>query len=252
MNSFKGFYVKKNDNSPFDIEFSLQDPSQQIPDNYKVLYSQIEKTKANLIKIFEFDLDNLEKYFEMLLSLAQAGLAGEYSTPEISLLALENLKNDILIIEGQRFKTNYIQKLGKNALINMIIGFSILQISNNFDTTNFDKFILVFNGAMIGSWISFGIRKLEINFEDLVSFEKDLMPCQIRLFFIGIISIIFAMIIDNRLINISVGNMNLYTLFFKNETTVLFGILCGILDKNLAINLYQKSHNILNISEKGK
>lgn len=252
MNLFKGFYVKKNDVAKYDIEFSLQDPSQDIPEKYKLLYSQVEKTKSNIIKIFEKDINSLEKYFDMLLSLAQAGLAGENSTPEISLIALENLKNDILIVEGQKFKTKYIEKLGLNALINFILCFICLQILNFFNINNYNKLPLIFSGAMIGSWLSFGIRKLEITFEDLVSFEKDLMPCQVRLIFIGIISVIFGMVIDSKLINLSIGNTSIDILFLKNETTVLFGILCGILDKNLAINLYQKSHSILNISEKGK
>lgn len=252
MNSFKGFYVKKNDDVKYDIEFSLVDSSQSIPEKHKILYSEVERTKSNIIKIFERDINSLEKYFHMLLSLAQAGLSGENSTPELSLIALENLKNDILIVEGQKFKTKYIQKLGLNAFFNFILCFIFLQLLIYFNINNYNKLPLIFSGAMIGSWLSFGIRKLEITFEDLVSFEKDLMPCQIRLIFIGIISVIFGMIIDSKLINLSIANTSIDILFLKNETTVLFGILCGILDKNLAINLYQKSHSILNISEKGK
>lgn len=252
MEQFKGFYVEENSKTPYDIVFSLQDSSQEIPPKYQLLYSEVERTKANIIKIFESNPQNLEKYFKMLLSLAQAGLAGENSTPQISLIALENLKNDILVIEGFKFKNAYIIKLGENAFINIFISYLVFLVFNILEIPNFNKYFFIFGGSMIGSWISFGIRKLEITFEDLVNFEKDLMTYQVRLIFVGIISIIFGMIIDNELITFSIGNIGLNTLLLKTETTLLFGILCGILDKNLAINLYQKSHDILNISQKGR
>ncbi|MGL5724291.1 hypothetical protein [Cetobacterium sp.] len=252
MEKFKGFYVQKNANDEDDIEFSVQEPSQEIPKNYNELFSEVEKLRADIIKIFEKDKIGKEKYFQMLLTLAQAGLAGENSNPDLGLIALKSLKNDILTVEGQKFKTKYMISLGKNAAINAVITLVLFFAMSNFFKFSTIKYLLVFSGAMIGSWISFGIRKLDISFKDLVNFEKDLMPCQIRLIFIGIVSVIFAMLVNNNLIDISVSNFKLSTLFLKSETTLLFGILCGILDKNLAINLYEKSHNILNISSKGE
>lgn len=49
-------------------------------------------------------------------------------------------------------------------------------------------------GALTGTWVSFGARKFEIEFEDLASLEKDKMTPVIRLIYIAVASLIFALL----------------------------------------------------------
>lgn len=238
---YKGFLVRENDEVPYDINFSLINSKCKIPKVVEELYVDIEKTISDLKMIFKNNEEELAKNFKLVLSLAQAGLAGENGNPYLAKKALENLKNDIIITFGAKLKTKYIKNLGIGVFI---FDCFIYYIYNNYNLTNY---LLVFMGALIGSWVSFCIRKLDIKFNDLVHFEKDTMPFYIRLIFIGIVSIIFAMLLKNEIITIQFGKFSLSTFFETNEKHFLFGIICGITDIKLAINLYRRSENILNV-----
>lgn len=244
-NQYMGFQVRKHDTIPYDINFSLNS-SGEVPKDAFELYKEIENMTSKLKKIFKNDKEELDRNFELLLSLAQAGLVKEIGNPKSAKQALENLKFDILTVQGKKLKSEYIRELGTAVFLNTVILTFVYLIFKN---EVFSKYILVFMGAMIGSWVSFCIRKLVINFDDLVNFEKDLMPFQPRLVFIGSIALIFAMLLNNDILSISFGTLSLKTFLVTVEKNILFGILCGILDMKLATNLYEKTELILNIKE---
>lgn len=243
-NKYQGFIVEKNSEISYDIKFSLQNPERTPPNIDCELYHEIEEFNSKIKKIFTNDKEELERNFNLLLSLAQAGLVGKERNPKVAKQALNNLKYDILVSQGKKMKTKYIVGLG----INSIIIISILTLLYFFlKEKSFVIYFLVSIGAIIGSWVSFCIRKLEITFDDLVNFEKDLMPFGIRIIFIGIVSLIFAMLLKNEILSISFGEFSLKNLLLSNEKCILFGILCGIMDTKLAVNLYKKTEIILNL-----
>lgn len=255
-NNFNGFFVCKNPNNEYDIEFSLQVPDQNVPKIFKKLYRQCEELKADLIKIFEKDEDKKKKYFEMLLTLSQAGLSGENADPILGLEALENLKNEIFTVEACHFKNRYMKKQGITAVIYIIILIFIyvsIVLINSFIAPDFisdfdiKNYILVFIGSLIGNWISFGVRKLDITFKDLVNFESDGLEHHIRLIFIGLVSVIFTMILNAKFFSISFNKIDLISLLSAKESAILLGIILGLLDNKLAVNLYSKSSAILKI-----
>ncbi|MFR8990442.1 MAG: hypothetical protein ACLVH9_04665 [Fusobacterium sp.] len=246
-NKYQGFMVIENPDIPYDIKFSLINPNcRYVPKESAQLYYEIEKILSDLKVIFKDNDEELKKNFKLVLSLAQGGLAGRTGNPQMAKKSLNSLKNDILTVYGQKLKTKYIYNLGKTALFFDIITYILYSTIPN---PTFKLYLIVLMGTFIGSWISFCIRKLEIKFDDLVHFEKDLMPYFIRLIFIGIVSVIFAMIINNEIITILFSDFSLKGFFLTKEKSLLFGILCGLVDIKLATNLYKKSEKILNIKE---
>lgn len=243
-NKYGGFIVEENKEIPYDIKFSLINPKNPPSDEACKLFYEIEETNSKIKKIFENDPKELKRNFKLLLSLAEAGLVGEVGNPKIAKQALKNLKYDILVGQGKKIKTKYITEFGKSGIYRIIL---LMILFFYFKEKSYSIYFLVAVGAIIGSWVSFCTRKLEIDFEDLVNFEKDLMPFNIRITFIGLVSVIFSMLLKNEILLVSFGEFSLKDLFLSNEKSVLFGILCGILDTRLAVNLYKKTELILSL-----
>lgn len=249
---YNGYYVYRNPKDEYDIVFELQPSKGKVPKEAINLYIEVDKTAPQLKKIFKDDEVELKRNFEMLLTLAQGGLSGKLGNPKLGKEALDSLKYDILLSNGGKIKSSHIIGVGKYVIINIVIAIVLNKILEFYGEKEFTSYIILFIGAMIGSWLSVCIRKLEITFEDLANFEKDLMPFEIRLVFIGIVSIVFGMLVNNEIVTISFGELSLKTLFDSTQKTLLFGILCGIVDTKLAVNLYKKSETILNVKEDKK
>ena len=97
----------------FDIKCELhpERTKRQIPKEQQELYLEIESTN-NILKSLNNTKDEIKKkYFEKLLTLAQAGLVGETAQPQLALSTLCKLKDEIILIEGKRIKNEYMKKL---------------------------------------------------------------------------------------------------------------------------------------------
>jgi len=93
------------------------------------------------------------------------------------------------MVEGQRIKNNYMINLGKIAIIINIAAFGIyLFVNNQFPTADpaFTAGAIVWIGAMLGTWVSFGARKHIMTFKELSVIEDDRMNPLMRLIYIGI------------------------------------------------------------------
>jgi hypothetical protein len=69
-------------------------------------------------------------------------------------------------------------------------------------------FFALWSGCMAGVWLSFGARKATFKFEDLHIPEQDRLAPVIRLFFVGLLTIIlgFAFSVGAVAVNIGVGS----------------------------------------------
>lgn len=115
------FIVYRNNNEKYDIRFDMIPNSKEISEIQQKLYIEAEYL-SNIIKSLHKTKDEIkEKYFNKLLSLSQVGLVGEFPQTLLSLKSLEKLKEEIVLVEGQRIKNIYMRDLGITALIITII-----------------------------------------------------------------------------------------------------------------------------------
>ena len=245
----KGYFVvSSNPNEQFDINCSLHPEyaKETIPTEQETLYVKVESTN-NVIKSLHNTKDEVKiKYFNKLLSLAQAGLVGETAQPCLALKSLNKLKDEMILIEGRRIKNDYMKKLGIKALISSIITFIIyLAFQSNEEMQIFSMYCLAFIGALLGTWISFGARKFNITFEQLSLLEEDMMDPALRLIYIGVCSMVFMLFLNTQLVSFGIGNISTLTIKESWEIQLSIGVLCGLIESKIGINIYQKAVNIL-------
>lgn len=242
------FIVFPNKDEQFDIRCELHPEyaKETIPSDQEALYCEIESAN-NVIKSLSNTKDELKaKYFNKLLSLAQAGLVGETAQPDLASKSLNKLKDEMILSEGQRIKNDYMKKLGIKAIVLCVIVFVLYCIFQYCEFLQpFSMYCLSFIGALSGTWISFGARKFNITFEQLSLLEEDMMEPSIRLLYIGVCSIVFMLFLNTQLISISVGGISTATIKESYEMQLSIGVLCGLIESKIGINIYQKAVNIL-------
>lgn len=193
----KGFFlVRSNPEEKFDIKCELHSEfaKEDIPEKQQELYVEVESTN-NVIKSLHNTKDETKsKYFNKLLSLSQAGLVGETAQPELALKSLTKLRDEMVLVEGQRIKNEYMKSLGEKAVTLGALVFLAYLGTLTFEKLQpFSMYFLAAIGAFTGTWISFGARKFSITFEQLSLLEEDMMNPWIRLVYIGVCSIVFLL-----------------------------------------------------------
>ncbi len=246
------FVVSENLNEPFDIKCELRHNIEgDVPEIQSKLYCEVEST-CNTIKALENTSEDIKrKYFNKLLSLAQVGLVPEKNAqPQMALLSLEKLRLEMVLVEGKRIKNNYMKNLGIFALllsflvsIAMVIAY---RCSHNYA---FCMIGYTWFGAMVGTWISFGARKFELKFEDLCCIEKDMLGPVIRLIYIGVCALVFELFLICGVVSIKLGNITTESIRNSAEVQMLVGIICGLIESKIGIDIYKRANSVLKIQE---
>lgn len=246
----QGYYIvySNSENEKYDIKCELHPElaKNEVPDEQQKLYIEVENAN-NIIKSLINSEDKVkEKYFQKLLSLAQAGLVGETAQPNLALKSLVKLKEEILLIEGQRIKNSYMKKLGLFA-VGISIGLVIIYCTIVYLTnaTYIRMYFIACIGSMLGAWVSFGARKYSISFEQLSMLEKDMMGACMRLFYVVACSIIFMLFLNSGIVNIDIGTMSTDNMSNNLELQATVGVLCGLIESKLGINIYEKAKSII-------
>lgn len=250
FNKMQGvFEVLKNTEIDYDINFNIipEYASQGIPEKQQKLYISIERVTSIIKCLKGSDKRTKDKYFDKSLSIAQVGLTGTNAQPELAIRSLEALKEEIILNEGERIKNEYMKCLGIYALIIIFISILVIFIFNHYKFYLLNKYVYTFQGAMVGTWISFGARKVELKFEELSIIEKDRLNPKIRLIFVGISSIILLLFINSGIITFSVGGFKSKDIPNSIELQFLIGIISGLLEYKISIGIFKKASSIIEL-----
>lgn len=242
------FCVYRNPDDKWDITFSLKDSNPtEIPKNQLTLFSEAERLNVILRAIFKNNESEYIKYSTRLLTLSQAGLVGENAQPDLGIEALEVLKNDIVNNVGPEVKNKYMIKLGKVALIFLIVCFIIGIVLMLTPVSYLNHYCIIWAGSMIGLWISFGVRKMEFSLDDFEKIEKDQMTPIIRVVFVGISSLILALMMNTGMLRVIIGDFDSVLISKNYECSLLIGIFSGLAETSLSKNLYNKAMELIKI-----
>ncbi len=157
-------------------------------------------------------------------------------------MALKTFQNDVLMREAGRVKNAYLLKLGLWAAVfgAAFFGAYVLSLAPNVNKAIEDKtFFLMLLGSMLGTWLSFSVRKPTLSFDDLAGVEKDLLEPQVRLLFVAGLTVVVALILATGMVVVSVGGFK--TTFLVSQAVggdfnagiaamraLLIGCFCGI------------------------
>lgn len=243
------FLVYPNEEDNKDIVFSPKgDLEGDIPEEQQELMHAVERTNMILKLIYSDDELTFRRYYNQLLSLARAGLADSNAQPLISKQALINLQNEVLAREGGKVKNIYMKQLGRWSLTFACIAFLVGFIFHNYSILKeYAMYFFMWAGCMGGTWLSFGVRKIDLSFYELHIPESDRMSPVIRLIFMGLTTMLFGLLLSSEIITVSIGEFSSANLSDSVQLSLLFGMLAGLLEKALTINLYKRAFTILNV-----
>lgn len=242
--------IYENDVENFDIVFELSQDGAELPPEVAGFHKDIERTTIIIKNLVYTPEDKKQKYFNKLLDLSRFSfLTDNPNAITLGVSYLEELKNEILSSEGSRIKNKYMKDLGKGIIVSIILTWIIFAVFHSFPffkTKEFSVYFVVTTGALIGTWVSFGARKFNITLSDLISLEEDYMSIPIRIIYIIISSFVLLLLIRTGFLNISIGNSSIKEWIKESsEVQLLLGILMGLLESKLGIQIYKKANNIL-------
>ena len=238
------FIVDKNPDEAFDIKCELhpKKAKEAIPTEQAKLYSEIENTNNIIKSLKNTQNEAKQKYFDKLLSLSQAGLVGETAQPDLALNSLTKLREEMVLVEGQRIKNSYMMDLGIKALILSVVALALAISSIEFSFyRQVSMYLFTAFGSFTGTWVSFGARRFNITFEQLSLLEEDMMSPWIRLIYIGVCSSIFLLMFNTKILSIGIGTLSTTTIKDSVELQITVGVLCGLVESKIGLNLYKKA-----------
>lgn len=224
-------------------------PDATAPDDYTALQIDIERTLTVLNILFpaegsrrffrpnraDYNEQKFSEYYDKLADLTLTALGQDQI--RLGRLALIGLQDEVVSREAGRVKNAYIRRLGRWAL-----GFAIPTVVFYLvcrywppDTIlhRFREFISLLAGCLLGTWLSFSIRRQQLAFWDLARLEEDLLDPPFRLIFVSGLSIVIGLMFTTRMVVFNIGGFN--TAFLDSGTlAVLIGALCGIGEMGLS------------------
>jgi cation transporter-like permease len=250
--SIKGYFIVCRDTSnDKDIHFQQikLENGEVIPDDQLELRDKIDSALTTLRILFGDQRERFEEYFRPLLSLAQLGLVGESANPPLSQRALNSLKAEIVSREGGAIKNGYMIKLGLASLAlglpAIILGILIQSYAPDLKTLG--GFLFLWTGCMVGVWLSFGARKIQLSFDELGILEQDRLNPSIRLIFAGSLTMIIGLLIATKALTLQLGDFTTANLTSDIKTQLLIGALCGISEQALSSKVSQHAKDFLGI-----
>jgi hypothetical protein len=239
------FVVSQWKDDPKQILFQTKIDVSATPEQLD-LKSQVEQTLTALQIIFERDEKIYFSYFAQLLSLAQAGLVGPAAQPDVAKMALESFKADIIAREAGRIKNQYMKTLGSQALYFAIIAAVVGSCVYFLVGVNpLSAFCALWVGCMGGVWVSYGIRKTQMSFQDLSIPDVDRLEPSIRLIFAGILTFFLGFIFMKDAVVVNIANLKSGEVATDLITACIFGFACGISELALPAKVSQQAARFL-------
>ncbi len=108
----------------------------------------------------------------------------------------------------------------------------------------------VFAASMVGAWISVAAFRREVALADLPQFIDWKHEPKMRLIFVGLVALAAALFVKTGLLPIVLGNLKLVEFTCKWEVAVVLGLVAGISEKKISVQLIQKAREAIPSSKK--
>lgn len=271
------FHVAVKDELPGQLYFwTREDWEGEVPPEQAKLRVAFDEVCAVLRARFqEKASEKFEEEFRRLLDLAHATFSGKYAQVVEGTHSLEAYKTELVRREGPAIKNGYLKELAIAALITSAIlllssiairiayhyseeaGFvqtehteehtsKVLASSVRWDA-RFSPihFGLLLISTMWGIWLSFAVRSMNFQFEQLQHPETDLMRLWSRLLAFGMLAFILALFFQMQILIISVGGVSTSQISDNALVAVFVGLGLGFTDKALPSEVRRRIEEFL-------
>lgn len=277
------FLVMEKDDMPGHLYFwTREDWKGAIPADQNELQVAFDDVCAVLRARFaKRDPDKFRAEFTRLLRLAHAAFASNYAQVPQAWKSLEAYKSEVVRQEGPAIKNEYLKELAIYALfasILILVAAVLIRIGTHYGeqnklistngtgegaTTvalssvkwdaNFSPmhFGLLLAATMWGIWLSFVVRNMNLQFEQLQHPESDLMRPWSRLLAFGLLAFILALFFQMKVLVISVGGVSTSQISDNALIALFVGLCLGFTDKALPGEVQRRIEEFFQSAKRG-
>lgn len=242
---------------PTDIGFRVVPHVGTVPPDQEALKTAIDSTLTSLRIILPPDSDDpavtrrFGEYFNRIYSAARVGLVTP-AYPEVARPDLQAVREEIVYREGPAIVNGYLKRLGTRAFLHVfaallvhVAALIVEQIGRGllepFDLHNLP---LMWAGAMIGGWLSVGASRRTPTLEDLARMREDSLDADMRLLFVGLLTLVVGLVLLTDLIVITVGTFDGGRIEDSWMIALLVGAFCGLGEKAMSSRIVQQAQSM--------
>jgi hypothetical protein len=226
-----------------------------VPADQAKLSKDVYETK-NILKLLHSERRlNNEPYAEFIHraeEAATAGLIGPDVETALAADALAQIRVDILRRIGRPLAFRYLGFLALWGVAAALIGLAIAAVGYNWPSDWASVSLIqlmghygwVLVGAMAGAWFGVAVRRWQIAFEELPGFLDVHYEPLIRMMFVAVVALVFALVLDLGVLNIKLGNIDLAAFGRppgrRVETALLLGFIAGMSERAVSKQLVEQ------------
>lgn len=240
-----------------DIEFRIAPGTIAVPADQEALKTAVDSTLTSLRIILRPDTGEpatkrrFSEYFNRIVSAARVGLQTPAYT-EVAMPELQAVRAEIVYREGPTIGNRYLKRLGARALLYFLLAMTI-QIGSVllerhgpaiFAHLTLHNLPLMWAGSMMGAWLSIGISRRAPSLEDLARIREDSLDADIRLVFVGLLTVVVGLVLLTNMVTITVGDFDGSTINKQWMVALLVGAFCGIGEKAMSNRLVQQAERL--------
>jgi hypothetical protein len=237
-------------------------PSTKMPAGYQDLFAAIMRTLTVLNMLFpqqtgrrlpwqrrDRSEQRFREYFDKLGGLALAAL-GQDQVP-LGIVGLKQIQDEVVERESSRVKNGYMRVLGRWALLFMAVSGSGYLICRAHDPQTilhrYGYIASMITGSFLGTWLSFGVRRVRLQFFDLTRLEDDLFDPPVRLIFVAAMTLVIGLMLRTGAIKLTAGGIDTAALQNAGADAFLIGCFCGLCEKALPSALSHRTTQFIGL-----
>ncbi|MEP0133375.1 MAG: hypothetical protein ABJJ25_15350 [Eudoraea sp.] len=204
------YYDIEFHDAKIDIEFQMRFPEAPVPVEIGAFIRNVHEVQEALKELYKDEKDKarLTIHMESLVGIAEIGAASTLF--ELARQQLEQFKSEIILQKGREIKRTYLVYLGISGISVSLVCFILLILPNIFnikmdDESIFKNGIYLIIGSCIGTWLSFAVRKKELNFEDLRTLNDGFVSPMLRMIVLVLIGLSFYFMFITNFLNVAIG-----------------------------------------------
>ena len=228
-------------NSEDSLEFNIepdQTVSGPVPDDQSELQLHIYGVIGVLKQLHEQKaFDELpgayDDFRRRLRQVADVGLVGANVKTRLASSAVEQIAGEVVKRVGKKVQIKYLVRLLLFVSVGVAVGLVI-------QFCCFPGYGAVLAASMVGAWISVAAFRRQVVLDDVPQFMGSKYEPAIRLCFVGFVACAVALFVKTGLLAIVLGDLNLVEFPSKPEVALILGLLAGISEKKISVQLIQK------------
>ena len=227
------------------LEFNIEpDPnvSGPVPDDQSDLQHDIYAAIGVLKYLHEQKAFNKQEatyddFRRRLLQAARVGLEGADVKTRLAVSAVEQIAGEVVVRVGKKVQIHYLGWLLVGVAVGVVAGLIIQGY--------FPGYGAVVAASMVGAWISVAASRRKIALVDLPQFIDSKYEPPVRLFFVALVACAVALFVRTGLLSIVIGSLNLAEFQTNPEAAAVLGLLAGISERTISLQLIQKAQQAI-------